>query len=272
MELSTQDAIRVEIYTFTLPSATYRLTDYDEPVIFSGVTYDSTAISRGQAPLVPLGKVRELTITIALDHALAQALRADGLPPQNTLVTVRRYHFGDSEARLMWTGYVASISTDGVLARIRVPNKLEEALDGSFPIVQAQRTCTHLLYDTGCGVSAASYKITPTVNTISGTALVVSSISGKPDDWATYGRVVRVSDGAQRSVLAQTGTAITLDYPFGTLNPGDALEVYAGCDLTVTSANGCVTKFSNVLNFGGDPVMPAGNPAAPTGYGVVVQV
>lgn len=272
MELSVEAAIRVEIYTVTLPSETYRLTDFDEDVTFDGNTYTATAIGRGQAPLVPLGKTRELTITIALDHPLAQALRGGGIPPQNASVTVRRFHLGDTEARPMWTGYIAGLSTDGAFARLRVPNHLEEALECQLPILLAQRTCSHVLYDVGCGVVSSSFRITPTVSSISGATLVVSSIGGNPDDWATFGKVVRVLDGAQRSILDQAGTTLVLDYPFGTLSNGDTLEVYAGCDHTIGGPHGCSVKFNNAPNFGGDPDMPINNPSAPTGYGIASQV
>jgi hypothetical protein len=37
---------------------------------------------------------------------------------------------------------------------------------------------------------------------------------------------------------------------------GDAVKVFAGCDLTLAQ---CKAKFSNVLNFGGMPHMPQSN-------------
>jgi uncharacterized phage protein (TIGR02218 family) len=255
-----------------LPSATYRLTSYDEDVDFDGDTYTATPISRGNIEVTTLdvSRVRELTISIARDHAVAQALRANGSQP-DALVTVARFHIGDAEDREIHQGYIRGTTSEGAFMRMKVPNRVDEAFSVSLPIVTAQRTCPHRLYDRGCTVDpvADGFVISPTVASISGTSLVVSSISGKPDQWARFGKVTRTSDGVERRILAQSGTTLTLGRAFGTLEVGDALEVYAGCDHSVET---CLSKFDNVDNFGGEPEMPIGNPTAPTGYGVVVQV
>jgi len=273
-EKSIEDAIRVEIYTFELPTATYRMTKFDEPVAVDGFTYAPDQIDRGPVPLVPLGRVRELTVSLALDHPLAIALRQEGIPPRDARVTIRWFFFGNStESRLIWQGFIGGISTDDQYARLQVPNRLDEAFDCQLPALTAQRECPHILYDRGCGVIASpSFVVLSTVAAANGTALSVASIGGKPNGWATFGKVVRLIDGEQRSIIDQTGTSLVLDVPFSVIAFGDEVEVYAGCDHTIDGLNGCVEKFSNALNFGGDPYMPTGNPTAPTGYGVAVQV
>ena len=268
---SVQDAVRAELYTFELPGVTYRLTDFDEDVTFDGVTYTAAPVARGPVPLVPLGKIRDVTVSLDLNSALARALRTNGIPPREIVVTIRAIHIGDTGSRFVWRGFVALASTDEQYTRLTVPNRVDEALDCMIPAVAAQRDCPHMLYDAGCGVDASTggFILTPTVSSVDGTELVISSISSKPDQWARYGKVVRASDGEERSILAQVGTTLTLDVPFRELEVGDVLSVYAGCDHTIEA---CASKFSNVLNFGGDPEMPTGNPAAPTGYGVATQV
>jgi uncharacterized phage protein (TIGR02218 family) len=133
--------------------------------------------------------------------------------------------------------------------------------------VNAQKQCNHVLYDRGCTVARAGFKVTTTANA-SGTTLTLAGIGGNPNGWAKHGDVVRVSDGERRSILEQVGTTVTIDVPFGTFVNGDSVEVYAGCDWLVET---CVTKFANVANFGGHPEMPTNNPTAPTGYGVISQ-
>jgi hypothetical protein len=75
-------------------------------------------------------------------------------------------------------------------------------------------------------------------------------MGGQPSQWATFGEVIRLSDGERRGILDQTGTTLTLDVPFRELVVGDALQVWAGCDLTIET---CLAKFGNVPNFGGHP-------------------
>lgn len=275
IEESVCDAQRVEIFIFELPNQTFRLTSLDEDISFNGELYTAVPISRSQTPLVVLGKVRELVVSVALDHELAQILRANGIPPRDTLLTIRKFFIGDAESKLEWVGYVESCSTDTEFTRMRVPNRTDTAFDVQLPLVIAERNCQHVLYDRGCTVDAAGggHIIVPTVVSVDDVTIVVSSIGGKPDGWAKDGKVLRVADNEERSVLDQVGTTLTINMPFATLEDGDALGIFAGCDHTIDLANGCVEKFGNGINFGGDPIMPAGgNPAAPTGLGVIVQV
>lgn len=272
-ERSIQDGQPVEIYTFELPGETFRLTSHDQDVVFDGNTYTAATISRGNVSLGVLGKARELVITIARNHPLASALRGGGIPTA-AIVTIRRFHVGDAESRRLWHGRIKGTTSEGESMQIAVPDRMDEIFNVSLPVVTAQRSCSHRLGDRGCTLDlhAAGFVISPTVASVSGTALVVSSMSGKPTGWASLGKVKRLADGVERSILVQTGATLTLDEPFGVLLDGDALEVYAGCDLTLEGANGCFAKFDNVVNFGGEPEMPIGNPSSPTGYGVTVQV
>jgi len=264
----------IEIYDIELPTETYRFTSHDEDVVFGGQTYAAVAISCGPRTLAQVGKVREVTITIARDNALAESLRANGIPPIDALVTLRAFHEDDPEARQLWKGYIGSLSTEDVLVRLRVPNRSDEVFDRQFPVLVAQRNCPHQLYSPGCGVDEDSFKISPTVTAISsdGLTITVSSISGKPDSWARDGKITRTSDGDARTVITQSGTTITIDVPFRLLATSDAVDVFAGCDHTLDGQRGCLELFNNVANFGGHEALPTSNPSAPTGYGVVVQV
>lgn len=268
-ETSTQDSRPVELYEVELPTATFRLTSYDEDFTHGGHTYTAVTISRGETTFGSSGGVREVMVSIVADHELALALLGpNGTPPRSAQLTITRLQQRSGETRRVWRGPIIGFTTDEQHMRLRVPDGTERALARSLPFATVSRTCGHALYDTACAIARASYKLTPTVISISGTALVVSSVGGQPDQWARYGEVVRVADGERRTVLVQVGTAITLNYPFVSLANGDALELYAGCDHTVET---CLAKFANVSNFGGHPELPAGNPLAPVGLGVRIQ-
>ncbi len=273
VERSVEDAQRVDLFTFSLPGATYRLCTGDADQTFGGDVYSVAPISSSDLELVPIGgNVREVTVSLALDHDLAIELRQGGLPPQNALVTIRRIHLGDTGSRVWWQGYIGGTSTSRTATVIRVPNKIDLAFDCGLPIKLAERRCPHVLGDVGCGVDlvAGGFRITPTVASVSadGSALIVSSMSGKPDAWARDGKIIRVADGERRTVVSQIGTTIALDFPFRELANGDALDVFAGCDRSLLGEHGCKVKFNNVPRFGGEPHIPDDNPAAPTGAGV----
>lgn len=275
IERSVQGAKRVDLFAFDLPGVTYRLCSGSGDQTYDGNTFSVAPIGCSSIPLVGVGgRVREVTISLPLDHDLAVELRRGGVPPQSALVTIRRLHIGDSETKPWWRGYVGSTSTDGALTRIRVPSKTDLALACDLPAKLAERRCPHFLGDTGCGVDlvAGGFRLTPTVAAVSTDrmALDVSSMSSKPDRWATNGKIVRVADGEKRTIVGHAGTVIALDFPFRTLEIGDALEVYAGCDRSLLQDNGCKVKFNNVARFGGEPELPTDNPSSPTGAGVRV--
>lgn len=273
IERSVDSAQRVDLFVFELPGVTYRLCSAESNYVHDGDVYEAATISAGPIALAPIGaNAREVTISVAFDHELAVDLRRGGVPPQNALVTIRRAHVGDSESRVWWRGYVGSTSIEGVVTRIRVPSKIDLALSAMLPAKVAERRCPHVLGDVGCGVDlvAGGFRLTPPVTAISttGAEIDVSSMSGKPDGWARDGKVVRVADGEKRTIVGHAGTVIAIDFPFRTLEIGDALEVYAGCDHSLLQADGCKAKFNNVARFGGEPELPQDNPSSPTGLGV----
>ncbi|MGE0402706.1 MAG: phage BR0599 family protein [Kofleriaceae bacterium] len=282
-EQSVQDGAPVELYTFTGPTGTYRLTSAEEDVTFGSV-FTATQISRSNSDISSVtSQVRALTISLAMAHPLAQVLVGNGIPPRNVEVVISRFHRGDSFSEQIWRGYVSMVDTEGEYARLTVPSSLEEQFAIRLPIAIVQRTCNHMLYDAGCTVDRdyaiyqnEAFMSASAVDSIStdGLTIVVDELKDgsavdRLDDWATLGEVRRVTDGERRSIVDQTGTTIVLDMPFATLEVGDDLEVYAGCDLTPET---CAEKFANIANFGGSPQLPTTNISAPTGFGVRVQV
>lgn len=278
-ERSVQEGEPTEIYTWEFGATTIRLTSAPEDVSVSAQTYTSAPISRTNTNAVPLGKVREITIRMSVEHDVAARLVANGIPLRDVRVTIERYHPGSAVVRIH-RGYVADVTTDGQFASIRVPNSTDDQFSVRLPIAVSQRLCNHTLYDRGCLVDRdyPVYQNEPfmsasAVDTVDGVTIVVDALEddsavARPDDWAKYGEVRRVSDGERRSIVSQIGTTLTIDVPFSDLDVGDDLEVYAGCDHTVET---CFVKFANVQHFGGHPDLPTSNPHAPTGYGVVTQ-
>jgi uncharacterized phage protein (TIGR02218 family) len=270
-EKSVQSAAPKELYTFTAPTFTYRFTSHDQDLNVNGVTFTSLAISRGNVAKSPMGQTREMIVSMPRNHELVSRLRNNGITPRGVEVKIERYHHaigGIITTREVWRGDVASIESEDAVTRIRVPSQLDDRLNVHLPVVRAQRTCNHMLYDRGCQVARASFKVNTTILTVNGTTLTVASMGGQADGWSKYGDIIRAEDGESRSVLSHVGTTLIIDVPFGTMNAGDVVDVSAGCDRLLDT---CFVKFNNIPNFGGHPEMPQYNPSAPTGYGVIVQ-
>jgi len=65
---------------------------------------------------------------------------------------------------------------------------------------------------------------------------------------------------ARRTITAQVGNTITINRPFGAdvvAGSGSLFHAYPGCGHT---QNACVTKFDNILNYGGQTHLPIQNP------------
>lgn len=272
-ENSVQDADLREIYVFDLTTGTHNLTGHDDDVTYDAVTYTSTpGLSRGTVELSPLTQQRQMTITLPIDHAIVLGLLP--IPPRDATVTITRVHAGATAAsdqrRQIWSGTIAEVQLDGgngdnPYARIRVSGAVDVLFDVALPVLRVMRSCQHQLYSTACTVTkSGSNGKTPTVAAVSGTTIATSSLSG----WtfqARHGEVIRTADGERRSIIEQSGNAIVVDVPFATLNVGDALQIWRGCD---KQASTCAGEFLNIQNFGGHPDVPIANPASPTGKGV----
>jgi hypothetical protein len=278
-ETSVSSAAPVEIYTIVTPTETYRFTSAPEDVTVSAQLYTAIAISRGPTDGVPLGQVRELEITMPVDHELSHLLIGNGIPPRDVLVTVERYH-GASAIRRIHRGYVAQCETGEQFAHLRIPNQTDREFSVRLPIAIAQPTCNHRIYSVGCvgpdtedqpasrdylTYATQGWMVACAVVSQTGTTLVVDNMDDDtatphPDQWAQFGEVRRISDDERRSILSHIGTTLVLDVPFSTIAAADDLEVYAGCDQTLMGGAGCYPKFNNAVNFGGFDEFPSVNP------------
>jgi hypothetical protein len=269
-EASVFDMRPVELYAFDIEGSSFNLTSHDEDFTDGGVLYSATQIDHGNISVMEVGRVRELTVNIKISHPLALLLMTR-FPTRRRKLTITRLHRDQSAGfqssptsylRQIWKGKLQSCESDFPTLRIRVPNAIDAAFDVELPILKAQTICQRHLYTPGCDVARSHlFNVAPTVSAIDGRDLVVSSMFGQVNDWAKYGEVVRLADGQTRGILEQVGTAITLDHPFATLNNGDQIEVWAGCDGLPTT---CRTKFGNMANFGNHPHMPLTNIASVT--------
>lgn len=269
-EESRQDGKPIDLYTLVLSGRIYRLTSAEEDLILGGNAYHATpGLGRGQLTLRQVGSIRKLEVTLARNHAAAVVLMSNGIPPRVATLQLHRFHRGDTEARLQWSGSVSQVRVEGPYLRLLVPNDADVALNAKLPFAAISRTCQHMLYGPGCEVDrdyptfdnhehmSVAAAVSQTGAELEVSELVTALSVARPNQWARFGEVRRVVDGERRSILDQTGTTLTLDRPFAYMVAGDDLEIYAGCDWAITT---CRDKFSNNQRFGGHPDAPDFNP------------
>jgi hypothetical protein len=272
-EHSVQDGQPVELYEFTGSAGSDYLTSAELDYTLGGITYAATpGLDHGPISLVQIDKVRELIVIMPLDHPLTARLLNNGIPPRDATLTLIGAHRGAATTRELWQGPIAGLETDphNATVAIRVPNALDAAFDVLLPHFTLQRDCQWRLYGPGCRLdrdyptfATQGHLVATTVSAIDGNTITVD-MQGKADGFASFGEVRRLIDGERRDVLRQTGDELRLDVAFGTLEDGDELEVWEGCNKSI----GRCEELGNVVRFGGHPYAPAINPLAPTRLGI----
>jgi hypothetical protein len=275
-ERSTRQNRPIDLYTLVTPTAIYRVTSHIVDVDFGGNTFTALTMSRGPQQVAQDLTGRELIVYLPITHPLVRRFAATGIPERQVLVTLHRLQEVSGIAVQAWQGFGTGMQVDGHVAKLRVPSVTDDAMRIKLPVAGAQRLCNHRLFDARCapnpgvdGPAAASFQVGCNVVSQIGTTLIVSTLNGRPDGWASLGDVVHVATGERRYILRQAGTTLTLHSPFVGASPGDALDIFAGCDHSVAT---CRDKFANVTNFGGHPEMTTSiNPWLPKGLGVIEQ-
>lgn len=157
---------------------------------------------------------------------------------------------------LRFSGKVTSVDeVKGNSAKITVASWLI-LLDVSMPTDLYQASCLHTVYDSGCGLNAASWSASGQVASTSTVSSVVGDLSMTVDDYA-QGRILFTSGanaGLQRGVKSNTSSTLSLVAPLPYVPAiGDQYTIYKGCDRTRTT---CKNKFNNLLNYNGTDFVP----------------
>lgn len=278
-EISTQEGSIVELYTIVLSGRTYRLTTNEEDFVLGGNAWHATpGLKRSTRMLQKVGESRHLEVSLSRKHPAAIILMSNGIPPRTATVRIQRWHRGESAGELqeIEDGVISHVSVRSAYLVLRVISLVDAALNADLPHAEVSGTCRHMLYGPGCLVDrnyptydnhpfmSIATVVSQTGSVLRVTPLVDQFAVARPQGWATFGEVRRLVDGERRSVLLHelgdlmTGNIdLTLDVPFAYLVAGDELEVYKGCDHTITM---CHEDFANHARHGGHPSAPDKNP------------
>lgn len=247
----------IELYEFSYGLTTLRYTSAEDQVTYSANDYLPRPMMR-TAPTVQSGGTnrQQMEITVNADDPIAQ--RYVGIVPGETVqVVVTRFHRGDSpNGVVIWVGRIVSakFEQNGRVCKLFSVSS-ESALSRPCPGRKYQGLCNHVLYDDFCQAVKASNKHTGAVTDVSGDNVTVTGVGSQGTSWAVGGTVEY--DGEKRLVVAQSGNVLTLRLPFPSSPDGQNVDVFAGCDHTLST---CESKFSNAINFGGFPYVPTKNP------------
>ncbi len=161
-------------------------------------------------------------------------------------------------ALVITRGLIGAIDCSDTAAYIHIAD-YRSLLDQYMPRNIYQAGCRHRVFDSRCGLTAATYTKTGTVSAASGCSVVATGAVAAPGGSGTFTLGVMTmtsgdNSGVSRTVVGWNGAAdFTLLAPFPyAIADGDTFSVTAGCNKSQAHCN----AFANIDNFGGEPYIP----------------
>lgn len=286
----TGDGSPVEIMEFTNGAAVYYIANTVRDVVIAGRTYIATPYE-----LTPFAQSKDSddnNRTMKTTNQFPVIGLYQGAPTSSsTYVFIKRYHNDDPgvEVQSIWAGKIVAVNhiDDG-----EVEILLQPITSGaeSTPPDTFSALCNAFLFQTpGCTLQRDDWRYVASVNSITNFGLNIQ-ITGLRDRAVTLDSALAAPLGPLSSgeldIYWQGGYLLTgagelrdivegnvgadpntvrVNVPFRNLLAGDAITVFAGCDLSRAT---CAKKFNNVINFQGFPDIPEIDPAnteLPTG-------
>lgn len=264
IETSVENGRPAELLSISVAALSYFYTTAAKPIVHNGRTYNPEPF---QHPSIEgSGEVTKSSLSIRLSAKapVGELFRASA-PSGVVIATLYQHHIDDNDFYVAWKGRVVDsqwqppyldLTVENVYASLQRPG-IQRKIGAQCPLA---------LYGQGsgkCNVNREEWREHHTVTAVSRMNLTVPSTVGKPNDWFAGGYIEWVNPAnsilEKRMVRQSNGTTgvITLTSLPMSLSPGQVISAFPGCDRTL-SDSGC-KRFSNTINFGGQPFIPRKN-------------
>jgi uncharacterized phage protein (TIGR02218 family) len=244
-----------ELYVLRYGVTIDRYTSWPTDITFLGNLYKAGSIKRGSFDIDSELSNTKIDIAAALYPAFLRYV--SNMPIMPTLVTIYRSITDDySQYAIIFDGKVMYITVKN--KQVTAHCETDSGLDIPWPRLIYESYCNHDLFDSGCQLDSALYRVIAVLSDINDSELTSTTFSTKPDGyfiggWVDFG-------GDMRMITNHVGNIITIQIPFdSSLIIGSEVDAYPGCS---GSPDHCKTKFltDNYNNFFGMPMIPSTNP------------
>jgi hypothetical protein len=246
----------VELYTVQRGSQAWRLTSADSVQTVSGVTFTPSWLKRGAVEQKPDTPGIQFTLAVQLDSPLGQALLVQSTDP--VTVTLQRMQPSGDPIKPVLLGEMLSAKFSDDTAELTIAT-VEHRFKTPVPRALVGRSCWWAVYSASCGANPAAHVFSTTIASIAWPIVTVAALADETDAFYTAG--VLVGADGRRYTIAKHDNALDLtlwgNEPASGLEPGDAIDVFPGCDKQRAT---CIAKFDNLVNFGGFPDLPTKDP------------
>lgn len=259
-ERSNDRGTPVYLYEFRLGIKSWRYASSDHDITVGGVTYTSAPISDEGVTQSGDASGDDLKITMPPTLEVTDLYIATP-PTESVAVLLRRYHYGNTVAPVVWNGIVRNASRRSATAFEFSCRALLASLNRVGLRLAWGRNCPYALYDEQCRVNRYNYAVTTPVLTKGGDFVTVSGLGSYANGYFSGGYIqfpLGMGGTFERiGIESQVGGRLNLIGTTGRLAVGTSIMAFPGCARTPTVCN---SKFNNLLNYGGFPHMPDKSP------------
>ena len=176
---------------------------------------------------------------------------------------------GGSLIEVKFVGLVGPVPQIGMTKAVVTVQDLFYLLNHQIPRRLFQASCSHTLFDVGCGLSAASFTKNGGVATVLSTTKITTTarLSTTSSNGTFAKGVLTWTSGANKGLSSMvcawtegytsSSDALQLDVaPIFAISPGDTFTIAQGCSQTFTSCADLQGATKAYLNFGGQPNTP----------------
>jgi uncharacterized phage protein (TIGR02218 family) len=281
-EQSEEDGVPFYAYRFTRGNKSWFLTSYNEEIKFvgsaepitgfsllgdgffeEGVFDDKAMFTASFRPAnIELTNVKtvkaiaaaEITLTLPRDDPFSDEFMNSFTKPSTELTIYRGHTTQAKELRINWRGRIVGTKAQDDTLELVAENVQTQLLRLGLR-AKFQRTCRHVLYRPGCGLTLANFQVNATITGISALRLTVPEAAGFADKYFQGGILAAGENNG--FIVSHLGDQLLLNSPVQGLETGLAVKIAPGCDLGIDT---CRDKFNNLVNHGGFPYIPSKSP------------